>query len=144
MKLLRFSPVVLGLWTFYLLALYTIFAAVFGADLVPFLICVGAVATMALITLAAALVRRRRARREESDAEPRALPDLSFATPTVVVGLALAAAGAEIGPWAAYVGAGIVSIGVGGLVREYRAQRRDLALAARPSARPDPGGGAPG
>ncbi len=121
MKLLRFAPAVLGLWTVYLLASFTIFATVFGAELVPLLICGGAVATMALITLVVALIRRRRG--TEVDRGPRAVPDLSF--PTVMIGASVfvAVMGTEWAPWAALIGAGIFLVGLGGLVREYRAQR---------------------
>ncbi len=127
MKLLRFAPVVLGLWTVYLLVSFTIFATVFGAELVPLLICGGAVATMALITLVAALIHRRG--ETEVDRGLRAVPDLSFSTVMIGASVFVAVMGTEWAPWAAFVGAGMFVVGLGGLVREYRAQREAQAAA---------------
>jgi hypothetical protein len=64
-----------------------------------------------------ALLRRRRER-------DRTLPDLSL--PVVVLGIGFAATlnGAYLGRWLVLIGAGIVLLGLAGLVRELRAQRR--------------------
>jgi hypothetical protein len=48
----------------------------------------------------------------------------SFATATLVAGLALALLGAGFGLWLILIGAGVTALGVGGLVRETLARRR--------------------
>lgn len=57
-------------------------------------------------------------------AEPRPLPDLSVATVVLAIGVAVAIVGIEFGPWCIFIGAGTIAVGVGGLVREFRAERR--------------------
>jgi len=60
----------------------------------------------------------------EGDREiPRTVADGSFATATLIVGLALALVGAGFGLWLILIGAGIAMLGAGGLVREGRARR---------------------
>jgi hypothetical protein len=58
--------------------------------------------------------------------EDLALPDLSLAGVTLAVGLAVAAAGLVAGWWLVLVGGGIALAGGAGLLREWRAMRRDL------------------
>jgi hypothetical protein len=55
---------------------------------------------------------------------PRVLADNSFATATLVVGLAVALVGAGFGLWLILMGAGVAALGAGGLVREALARRR--------------------
>ena len=69
------------------------------------------------------LLRRRAA------GEPRLVPDLSPATVLVALGAAALLNGASFGLWLVLVGAGILAIGLAGLVRELLAARR-----ARPRA----------
>lgn len=60
----------------------------------------------------------------EGDREiPRTVADGSFATATLIVGLALGLVGAGFGLWLILIGAGIAMLGAGGLVREGRARR---------------------
>jgi hypothetical protein len=54
----------------------------------------------------------------------RLLPDLSYATVMVAVGLAMVGAGVIFGQWLWLIGVGVLVLGGGGLVREYRAARR--------------------
>jgi hypothetical protein len=56
---------------------------------------------------------------------PRLLADDSFATATLVVGCALALVGAGFGLWLILIGGGVAALGVGGLVREQLARRRE-------------------
>jgi hypothetical protein len=55
---------------------------------------------------------------------PREIAESSFATATLVVGLALALLGAGFGLWLILIGAGVTALGGGALVREERARRR--------------------
>jgi hypothetical protein len=64
---------------------------------------------------------------------PRAITDGSFATATLIAGLALALLGAGFGLWLILIGAGVTALGAGGLVREARAQRRHRRGAAPPA-----------
>jgi hypothetical protein len=58
---------------------------------------------------------------------PRALADSSFATATLIVGLALALIGAGFGLWLVLIGVAVAALGIGGLIRELRAQMRRQA-----------------
>ena len=78
-----------------------------------------AVATLVLGVMLA-LVERR------APSEPRArlLPDLSPATALVAIALAAMLVGADAGLWLFLLGCGLLAFGLGGLVRERRAERR--------------------
>jgi hypothetical protein len=54
----------------------------------------------------------------------RAVPEISLATTLVAVALAVAAAAAIFGLWLLLIAAGLLALGVGGLVRELRAAAR--------------------
>lgn len=64
------------------------------------------------------------ARRRLALERARTLADDSFATVTLVIGLALAVVGAGFGLWLVLIGAGVAALGLGGMVREERARRR--------------------
>jgi hypothetical protein len=51
-------------------------------------------------------------------------PDASPATVWLALSIGLAAAGAALGPWLAFIGGGMTIVGVAGVARELRAQRR--------------------
>ncbi len=55
---------------------------------------------------------------------PRALATDSFATATLVAGLALALLGAGFGLWLILIGTAVAALGFGGLIREGLARRR--------------------
>jgi hypothetical protein len=59
----------------------------------------------------------------ERDA-PVVVPELSFSTTAVAAGVAGMVVGSELGLWLIYLGAGVTVLGIGGLVRERRAERR--------------------
>lgn len=69
--------------------------------------------------------------RAGSGESPRVIADGSFATTALIVGLALALLGAGFGLWLILIGAGVTTLGVGGLVREGRARRRAQRSAPR-------------
>ncbi|MGD9734618.1 MAG: hypothetical protein AB7V58_03260 [Solirubrobacterales bacterium] len=52
-------------------------------------------------------------------------PDRSPATVWLALSLVLMALGAPLGLWLVYIGGGMAAFGVGGVVRELRAQRRE-------------------
>lgn len=60
----------------------------------------------------------------ERDAAIRALPDTSLPTVVVAVGLSLVALGLAAGPWLIAIGVEVLLLGLFGLIRELRAQRR--------------------
>jgi hypothetical protein len=54
----------------------------------------------------------------------RLVPDLSFATVALALGVATLLNGASFGRWLVFIGCGIVLAGLAGLVRELLAMRR--------------------
>ena len=63
-------------------------------------------------------------RRDGTRAQPaQPVPDLSLAIVALAAGACCAVVGAEVGLWLVLIGAGLGTLGVGGLVRELRAQR---------------------
>ncbi|UGS38367.1 hypothetical protein [Capillimicrobium parvum] len=56
--------------------------------------------------------------------ERRRVAVRSMATVLAALGVALMAFGAEAGPWLVMIGAGATAIGLGGVAREWRAERR--------------------
>jgi hypothetical protein len=62
--------------------------------------------------------------RAGSSERARMLSSDSFATATLVAGLAIALVGAGFGLWLILIGAGVGALGAGGLVRETLARRR--------------------
>ena len=77
----------------------------------------GAAVIATLVTAAALLARPRR---RGAEAVPRA----SFAAAFTAVGLAVLLFGLTFGHFLIYFGAGMILVGLGGLLRELRAQRR--------------------
>jgi hypothetical protein len=63
---------------------------------------------------------------------PRVLTADSVATTTLIAGLALALLGAGFGLWLILIGAGVSALGLGGLLREALARRRDRGEAGFP------------
>jgi hypothetical protein len=56
--------------------------------------------------------------------EERSLPDTSLPTVVVAIGLGVIALGVAAGVWLAAIGGEILALGLFGLIRELRAQRR--------------------
>jgi hypothetical protein len=74
--------------------------------------------------VAGALLWWLEVRQRGAGERPRALADESFATAALIAGLALALLGAGFGLWLILIGAGLVALGGGGLIREGRARKR--------------------
>jgi heme A synthase len=79
----------------------------------------------ALVFAVLAAVVALRGRAEEREARPtRTVPDLSFATVGVALGIINIVVGLYLGLYLILIGAGILAFGLGGWIREVRAQRR--------------------
>ncbi|HWH10963.1 MAG TPA: hypothetical protein VG165_07540 [Solirubrobacteraceae bacterium] len=110
----------LAFWAILLGALAALQAG-FGGKSLPVLVQAGAAGLIGLIALALAAgprILRRRA------GGLRLIPDLSLATPLAAISLAAMLAGATVGTWLILGGFLGLLVGIGGVVREHRAQRR--------------------
>jgi hypothetical protein len=107
----------MALWAAFLAAWTALMLAFSDLDAISPLLLGGA----ALGALALALLVGRGVERPDA---VRAVPDASMATVGVAFGLALLLGGAEVGVWLLAIGALVLALGIGGLVRERRAQRR--------------------
>jgi hypothetical protein len=87
-------------------------------------LAVGLIAAAAGATLALGAWLRVRG---ERSAEPDLVPDASYATVAVALGLAGALAGVAWGRWLMLMGLGLAALGAAGLVREGRAAARERA-----------------
>lgn len=112
-----------GLW----LGALTAVQAVFAPKLIQISIPIVASATCVAAGLALWAAGSRRGERER----PRLIADDSLATVTLVLGLALALLGAGFGLWLILIGAGIATLGLGGVLREQRARARTLRREGR-------------
>jgi len=56
--------------------------------------------------------------------EPQADPDTSWPAVLAAIALSLVLLGLEVGTWLVLIGAGLLALGAGGLLREWRAERR--------------------
>jgi hypothetical protein len=86
----------------------------------PALLSGGAV----LFALVALVVALRGHRNEEKPGEDRPVPDLSFATVGIALGIINIVVGLYLGLYLILIGAAILGFGIGGTIREARAQRR--------------------
>jgi len=72
----------------------------------------------------AALAARRGGRTPRAVLTGDPDPQLSLSAPLVAVAIALVLLGLEVGTFLVFVGGGLALLGAGGLVREWRAERR--------------------
>jgi hypothetical protein len=86
----------------------------------PVLLSAGALVFAVLAIVVA--VRGRAVEREAREAHT--VPDLSFATVGVALGIINIVVGLYLGLYLILIGAGILAFGLGGWIREVRAQRR--------------------
>jgi heme A synthase len=81
----------------------------------------GGALLFAVLALVVALRERSEQREDEIE---RTVPDLSFATVGVALGIINIVVGLYLGLYLILIGAGILAFGLGGWIREARAQRR--------------------
>lgn len=110
---------VIALWGAFLALLSGVGVVFFSPDVSTPALLGGAAAFVIVLALGLA-VSRRSVQVEGGGADP----DGSPATVWLALSLALTALGAPLGPWLALIGGGMVAIGVAGVARELRAQRR--------------------
>jgi hypothetical protein len=121
-------PVPILLWGVYLAVLSGVLIVIFGyTDPAEPALLAGTAGVVLVFGLLVALRRLGRVDR----GEPHALPDLSPPMPWIAVAILFLLLGVELGLWLALIGAGMLAIGIGGVVREQRAQRRTLERAAK-------------
>jgi hypothetical protein len=85
----------------------------------------GAALACALTALVVAVRGRRLdARGEAREAHDRPVPDLSFATVALALGIINIVVGLYLGLYLILIGAGILGFGIAGLIREAVAERR--------------------
>ncbi len=118
---MRRSAVVLLAWGLWL-GVLTCVQAVFAPKLIQFSIP----AVASAVCLTAGLVVWALDARQARGEHPRLITDSSIATVTLVLGLAVALLGAGFGLWLILIGAGILALGLGGVMREQRARSRTL------------------
>lgn len=118
---MRRAAVVLFAWGLWL-AVLTGVQAVFAPKLIQF--SIPAVASAACV--AAGLVVWALDGHQARGERPRLITDSSIATVTLVLGLAVTLLGAGFGLWLILIGAGILALGLGGVIREQRARSRTL------------------
>lgn|GEM_PF-5582791 len=108
----------LALWGVFLSVLAGVGVIFFGTSVsTPALL--GGAAAFTLVLALGLAVTRRSVQVEGGGADPESSP----ATVWLALSLALTMAGVALGPWLVFIGGGMVLIGVGGVVRELRAQR---------------------
>lgn len=104
-------------WAAWLSTLATVQAVWRPDRYLPWALSAGA-ATAAWLLGLYLLARRRRAEGF------RMLPDLSFSVVLLALGVAAMLNGAAFGLWLVLLGGGLVLVGLGGVVRELRAERQ--------------------
>ena len=109
-------------WAALLGALAVVLWAVFEeVDYLSVLMPAFAVAGTALIALAGWRAARRAGERAFA---PQAVPETSWPAALAALALALVLLGLEVGTFLCLIGAGLFAFAVGGLAREWRAERR--------------------
>jgi heme A synthase len=108
--LIATTSVVLWVWTPYTLP--------------PALLSGGAVLFAVVAVVVAVRGDKLDRRRERPEGGSRAVPDLSFATVGVALGVINIVVGLYLGLYLILIGAGILAFGIGGWIREARSQRR--------------------
>jgi heme A synthase len=110
------------------LAVYALLIGIMSAVLwvwTPYTLPPALLSGGALLFAVLALVVALRGRTEEREDEiERTVPDLSFATVGVALGIINIVVGLYLGLYLILIGAGILAFGLGGWIREARAQRR--------------------
>ena len=108
----------MALWGVFLAVLTAVGVIFFGTSVsTPALL--GGAAAFAIVLALGLAVTRKSLQTDGGGTDPEGSP----ASVWLALSLALMAMGAALGPWLAFIGGGMTAIGVGGVVRELRAQR---------------------
>lgn len=108
----------LALWGVFLSVLTGVGVIFFGTSVsTPALL--GGAGAFALVLALGLAVTRRSVQVEGGGTDPEGSP----ATVWLALSLGLMMAGVALGPWLVFIGGGMTLIGIGGVVRELRAQR---------------------
>jgi hypothetical protein len=91
----------------------------------------------AVVTAGLTVLRSRRRPPPQETPDPADVPDLSVATVVAAFGVANIVMGTAVGQWLTYIAFGITAAGLGGIVREVRAERRERAARLEQFARRD-------
>jgi membrane-bound ClpP family serine protease len=118
---MRSASSFLALWGLLLAIAVLVAAFIFPHGFFPTALLGGAAAAAFLIGLITAASRTGDPRRVAHGS-----PDISPATVWLAAAIALACLGAEVGYWLCLIAAGMVGVGAGALLREVRAERRDV------------------
>jgi MFS superfamily sulfate permease-like transporter len=124
------AAAVVGVWAALLGALTAILWIWSGGDAVAVGVFGAATGLMAAVA-AALLATGRRRRPERAGGEVRAMPDLSFGTVILCVGLAAMLYGAVLGLFLVWIGGGVALAGLGRLAMERRGEREAVRRALR-------------
>jgi predicted ABC-type exoprotein transport system permease subunit len=116
------GALVLLVWSLLLAIHVPVMAAIFNENSTSVLLLGGAASATALVAIGLWL-RRRRAEGEDPDVE-RPVTEVSMASALIGVALALMLLGAQFGLWLVMIGAGLLELGLAGVARELRAERR--------------------
>jgi hypothetical protein len=124
---MKLGGIVLIAWGATLLAFDAVLLGAFDPSVPELALLGGAGGASFLSGVVMTLVDLRRGPRETPGLQPGEslrLTELSVATVVVCVGVAMIAAGADIGSWLQLIGGGVLVVGLGGLVREFLAEAR--------------------
>jgi hypothetical protein len=116
------AAAVLFFWALLLAIHPPLMAAVFDENPTSVLLLGGAAFGSAVVALGLWL-RRHRAPEEDQDVE-RPVTEVSLASALVGAALALMLLGAQFGAWLVMIGGGLLLLGLSGVARELRAERR--------------------
>jgi hypothetical protein len=96
----------------------------------PSALLTGGAVTIAVIALAVAVRdRRAEARAPRPEAAERPVPDYSVSILALAYALPTMLVGAYLGLYLILIGGGVLLLGLGGLIREWRAERRAVRRA---------------
>jgi hypothetical protein len=92
----------------------------------------GAVVMLAIATVVA--IRGRHVDRRTEQESERPIPNYSFSILALAYAIPTMLVGAYLGLYLILIGGGVLLLGIGGLIREWRAERRSFASAKREQA----------
>lgn len=122
---MRRAAIVLLAWALVLAVNTAVMAAVFNENPTSVLLLGGSAAGTALVAAGLWLLGGRVPDEDPDAARP--VTDVSLASALVGIALALMLLGAQFGVWLVMIGAGLLVVALGGVLRELLAERRRAA-----------------